>query len=60
MTGNVTSFNIDFHFIYLLPYYLHHLDGAIGLGGKTSFVALNVCDSEGVFSLTDTYATQVI
>ena len=60
MTGNVTSLDIDFHLIYLPPYYLHHLDGATGLSGKTSYVALNVCDSEGVFPLTDTYTTEVI
>ena len=52
------SLDINFHLIYLLPYY--HLDGATGLNGKTLYVALNVCDSEGVFPLTDTYATQVI
>ena len=60
MTGNVTSLHIDFYLIYLPPYYLHHLDGATSLSGKTSYVALNVCDSKGVFLLTDTYATQVI
>ena len=60
MTDNVTSLDIDFHLIYLPPYYLHHLDGATGLSKKTLYVALNVYDLEGVFSLTDTYATQVI
>ena len=58
MTGIVTSLNIDFHLIYLPSYY--HFNGATGLSRKTLYVALNVCDSEGVFSLTDTYATQVI
>ena len=58
MTSIVTSLDIDFHLIYLPPYY--HLDGATGLNGKTSYVALNLCDLEGVFLLTDTYATQVI
>ena len=60
MTGNVTSFDINFYLIYLPSYYLHHLDGATGLGRKTSYVALNICDSEGVFLLNDTYTTQVI
>ena len=54
------SLDIDFHLIYFLPYYLHHLDGATGLSEKTSYVALNVCDSEDVFPLTDMYTTQVI
>ena len=54
----MTSFDIDFHFIYFPPYY--HLNGAAGLSGKTSYVALNIYDSEGVFLLTDTYVTQVI
>ena len=58
MTGIVTSFDIGFHLIYLPPYY--HLDGATGLIEKTSYVALNICDLEGVFPLTDMYATQVI
>ena len=57
MTGNVTSLDIDFHLIYLPPYYLYHLDGATGLSGKTSYITLNVCDSEDVFPLTDTYTT---
>ena len=56
----MTSLDIDVYLIYLPPYYLHHLDGAIGLSGKTSYIALNVCDLEGVFPLTDTYTTQVI
>ena len=60
MTGNVTSLDIDFYLIYLPLYYLHHFDGATSLSGKKSYVALNVCDSEDVFPLTDTYATQVI
>ena len=60
MTGNVMSLGIDFYLIYLLSYYLHHLDGAIGLSEKTLYVALNVCNSKGVFPFTDTYATQVI
>ena len=38
------SLDIDFHLIYLSPYY--HLDGATGLSEKTSYVALNVYDSE--------------
>ena len=46
MTGNMTSLDIDFPLIYLLPYYLHHLDGATSLSGKTLYVPLNVCDSE--------------
>ena len=40
----MTSLNIDFHLIYLLPYY--HLDGATSLSRKMSYVALNVCDLE--------------
>ena len=54
------SLDIDFYLIYFLSYYLHHLDGATGLSGKTLYITLNVCDLEGLFPLTDTYATQVI
>ena len=61
MIGNVTSPDIDFH-IYLFPSkaLLHHIDNATNLSGKTSLPPKNVCDSEGVFPLIDTYATQVI
>ena len=54
----MTSLDINFYLIYLPPYY--HLDGATSLSGKTLYIALNVCDSEDVFPLTDMYATQVI
>ena len=61
MTDNVTSPDIDFH-IYFFPSkaLLHHIDNATGLSGKTLLPLKNICDLEGVLSLTDTYATQVI
>ena len=34
MTGNVTSLDIDFQFIYLSLYYLHYLNGPTGLTWK--------------------------
>ena len=39
---------------------LHHIDDATGLSEKTLLPPKNVYDSEGVFSLTNTYATQII
>ena len=39
---------------------LYHTDDTTGLSGKTLSLRKNVCDSEGVFPLTNTYATQVI
>ena len=57
----MTSPNIDFHiYFYLNKALLHHIDNATNLSEKTSLPPKNVYDLEGVFPLTDTYATQVI
>ena len=47
-------------FTFLSKTLLYHIDNAIGLGGKNVIAIMNVCDSEGIFLLTNTYATQVI
>ena len=38
----------------------YYIDEATGESEKTLLLSKNVCDSEDVFSLTDTYVTQVI
>ena len=59
--GNVTSFDIDFYLIYLLSKaLLYYINNAISISRKTLLLPKDVCDLEGVFLLTDTYATQVI
>ena len=59
--GNMTSFDIDFHLIYFLnKALLYCIDNATDLSGKMLLLSKDVCDSEGVFPLTNTYATQVI
>ena len=61
MIGNVTSPDIDFHiYFFLSKTLLYHIDDTTGLSENTSSPLKNLCDSEGVFPLTDTYATQVI
>ena len=36
---------------------LHRINDATGLSKKILLASKNICDSEGVFSLIDTYAT---
>ena len=47
-------------FTFLSKALSHHIDDATGLRGKDVVATINVCDSKGIFPLTDTYATQII
>ena len=60
MTNNVTNLDIDFHIYFLSKALLHYIDNTIDLSRKTLLSPKNVYDLEGIFSLTDIYATQVI
>ena len=54
---NVTTFDIDFHLIYLLSKtLLYHICIITNLRGKTSYITYNICDSKDIFPLIDIYA----
>ena len=55
------SLDIDFHLIYLLSKaLLYHIINTTGLNKKTLSPPKDVYDLEGIFPLTDMYATQII
>ena len=56
----MTSLDINFQLIYFLNKTLfYYIYNTISLCEKILYIISNVCDLEDVFSLIDTYATQV-
>ena len=51
---------LTFTFTFLSKALLHYIDNATDLSRKMLSPLKNVCNSEAVFPLTDTYVTQVI